>query len=226
VQALDAAAAADAGRSGETGSVAIERDDQRFVEAAGEVRVRGMGEVMLDALQLGPQPELVEARFELFMPLPMERLGVAAPLLGRTLGDVSGNHSVVGKQPVGERLRQRLLHPLVRIEQPWNDRRPARDAVLGLLNEAVGLGSRSIVEVGPFRVEVPLEQTRLFFPWQKGITDGIDVLGLESGRVERGLQRLPRKPVLQLDAREPLLSGRKIDAAVTYHRDGRILVER
>ena len=78
----------DADRPRQSRAVAVERDDQRFVEAARVESVRRVGEVVLHPFQLRSQPELVERPLELLVPLPVERRRRLSPLLGGTLRDV------------------------------------------------------------------------------------------------------------------------------------------
>ena len=83
------AVAADADAAGQARTVAVERHDQRLVEAAREVRVGGVAQVMLDALELAAQPELGQPGVELLLPPEMERRRVAPPSLRPALGDVA-----------------------------------------------------------------------------------------------------------------------------------------
>ena len=110
VDALDLAVAADADAAGQARAVAVERDDQRLVEAARVVRVGRVAQVVLDALQLAAEADLGEAGLELLLPLEVKLRRVAAPLLGAALGDVARDDALAGEHAIGEVLEQALLH--------------------------------------------------------------------------------------------------------------------
>ena len=117
VQPLDAAAAAEAGAAGQARAVAVERDNQRFVTAARIVGVRRMTEVVLDAFELRAQAELVEGDdSSSSCHLRWKALATRPHCSEAALRHVSGNDAVVGQNPIGERLDERLLHSLVRID--------------------------------------------------------------------------------------------------------------
>src|SRR5215203_3845226 len=79
--------------SSQAGSIAVQRDDQRLVEAAVVVRIRGVAQMMLNTLQLAAQADLAQTRFKLLVPLLVELRRFFAPLLRSTLGHVAGNHA-------------------------------------------------------------------------------------------------------------------------------------
>jgi hypothetical protein len=108
VETRDLPSAARAHAAGEPRPVAIQRDDERIVEAAGVASIRSVAEVMFDALEPAPQPELFEAAFELVMPLAMKNRGVVSPLFGGALGNVARDDAVAGEDSKGERLGDAL----------------------------------------------------------------------------------------------------------------------
>ncbi len=79
MQAPDRAAFAKADRAGEPAAVAVERDDQRTVEAAGEVAGRRVRRVMLAALQLAEQIAGGELAGQLRIPLRVIGDGLPRP---------------------------------------------------------------------------------------------------------------------------------------------------
>jgi hypothetical protein len=60
VEARELAALAEADRAREPRAVAVDRDHERALEAAREVRVRGVGEVVLAATELVEEPEAAQ----------------------------------------------------------------------------------------------------------------------------------------------------------------------
>ena len=224
VQALDSTVATDADAASQARPVAVERDDQRLVEAARVVGVGGVAQVMLDALQLRAEPKLVEGAFELLLPA-VKGGGFAAPLFGSALGDIARDDAFACEHPIGERLEHPLLITLVRIARPGTfGRTEGTRACAFLSSSRVSLPwSR---RESPSPCQVPLKQLRLFVAGQKRVDDLIDFAGGRAGGLQGVIERAPGKPVLELDAREALFGGGIGDDAILHQCHRRVLVER
>ena len=136
VEPLDLAVAPDADAAGQARSVAVERHDQRLVEAAGVVGVGGVAEVVLDALELAASPTSARPASSSCCHLKVELRRVAAPLLGSALGDVARHDALARQHAVREVLQQALFLLFVRIAEARNRLAPRGNAPLRALNLA------------------------------------------------------------------------------------------
>src|SRR5579864_5771852 len=226
VDALDMAGATDAHAARQPRPVAVERDDERLVESALVIGIRCVGQVVLDALELAAEPHFGEARFQLLLPAIVERGRVTAPAPGLALGDVARDDALVRQHAIGHGLEQALLEPLVRVAEARHGRTADGHSRPRL---AHGRGRRvrhGLVKKLALLGQVFLEEARLLVVWQERIDDAVELVDFDARLVQRVLERTPRKPVLQLHAREPFLSGGVRDPAVLDDGDRRVLVQR
>src|SRR5262249_8482090 len=158
----DSTGASRADAAGEPRSVPIQRDDQRIVETAGAIRVGGVADVVLDALQLACKSCVLERGLELKLPAQVIFRRVAAPAIRFTLGDVAGDDPLAGQEAVRHALEKTLLHPLVGVGQTRDRIAPGRHPRPSLTQLIARRADLDVVEKVLFLGEIPLEQPRLF----------------------------------------------------------------
>ena len=187
MQPLDAAVAADADAAGQARAVAVERDDQRLVEAAGVVGVGGVARRgARRASASSASRSSSSADFELLVPLAMERRRVAAPLLASRAWRRCARRRP--RWPGRDRpASSRTPSPSARSDRAGRESAPSRSgtrAAASRIRSPVVAGCRVVEELALVR-EVPLEQPRLLLPAEKRVGDDVDVLGCER-RCARG----------------------------------------
>ena len=122
-------------------------------------------------------------------------------------------------------MREALVHLLVRVEQARDRLRAHRDprerGLDLILHRAEWLGIQKALLIR----EIPGEELGLLLPVEERVHDEVHLLGLQSGVVQRRLQRLARESVLELHAGEALLAGREEHPALVDNRNGGVLVQ-
>ena len=229
VQALDRAVAADADAAGEARSVAVERDDQRLVEAARVDTRSPRGSAWCSTrFSFVAEPKFARAPTR----APRATCGgtcrrVTAPLGRAALGDVARDDAFArrgrdrraswrGPSPSARSASRRPGIGAVAVRHPRARPRAA--------SRCVASGAAVVEELALVR-EVALEQPRLLLPAEERIA----TTSMSSARVPVAssafCERLPGKAVLQLHPGEAFLSGGVRDLPVFDKRDRRVLVE-